>query len=111
VPLSRRSFLISAALPAAASLSCRKFGPSGTPDEQLATLLGLSTGERSWIEAMTPEDRAHLLGTLSTGTASDDRRSRQLLFRLIEPRDRLFAYVGYPPVNRRRSVCDGLLRE
>jgi hypothetical protein len=109
VPLTRRSFLIATALPAAASVSsCRRAGP---PEQELAALLGLSAEERSWLAAMTPDDQAHLLAALSAGAADSDRRSRDLLFGLVQPRDRLFAYVGYPPVNRRRSVCDGLLRE
>ena len=109
MPLTRRSFLLATALPAAASLSsCRQ---AGTPEEELTARLGLSADERSWIAALTPDDRAHLLATLSAGTADSDRRSRELLFGLVQPRDRLYAYVGYPPVNRRRSGCDGLLRE
>jgi hypothetical protein len=109
VAWSRRSFLwFAAALPAAASVSsCRH----RNPEEELVDFLGLTAEERGWVSHLSAGDQRYLLKALSAGTAANDRRARDLLFRLIQPRDRLFAYVGYPDVNARRSVCDGLLRE
>lgn len=108
VPLDRRAFLrFAAALPLSSSvISC---GEAGSPEDQLLTRLGLSAAERPWVAALGADDQQHLLAALKSGDG--DRRARELLFRLLEPRDRLFSYVGYPAVSRRRSVCDGLLRE
>ena len=105
MPVDRRTFLrLTAALPVSVSAaSCAKRAP---PDERIEELLGL---DRSWVAALAAEDREHLVTALES--RSRDRRAGDLIFRLVEPRDRLFAYVEYPAVSRRRSVCDGLLRE
>jgi hypothetical protein len=107
--LTRRAFLeLTAAASTAAIVGCRT---AATPEEQLAAALGLTADEQSWIAELTPEDRQHLLAALSSGAAGKDPRALNILFGLLRRRDRLFAFVGYPPVAARRSVCDGLLRE
>ena len=108
MPVDRRTFLrLTAALPVSVSAaSCAKRAPT---DERIVELLGLGPQDRSWVAALAAEDREHLVTALES--RSRDRRAGDMIFRLVEPRDRLFAYVEYPAVSRRRSVCDGLLRE
>lgn len=108
---TRRVFLrFAPILPVAALAACRR--PAPTPDEELTSLLQLRDGEKEWLASIREADRRELQAVLASGgDARQTRRAQDLLLRVIGPRDHLYAYVGYPKVPRRRSACDGLLRE
>jgi hypothetical protein len=82
------------------------------PDtDAVARLLGLDAAERSWLTSLNAEQLRDLRETLEKpGGQATDRASR-LVFSLVGNRSRTFAFVGYPAVNDRRSVCDGLFIE
>jgi hypothetical protein len=86
----------------------------GTPEpdaDAVARLLGLDAAERSWLGPLTPEQLRELRdGLEKPGGPARDRATR-LVFSLVGNRSRTFAFVGYPAVNDRRSVCDGLFIE
>ena len=107
---SRRAFLRCAlALPALPLVGCRE---PLTVGEELAARLGLQADQRRWLTDLTENQQQQLLAALSPGASSQVlARGERLLMKVIGPRDRLFAFVGYPPTARRRTVCDGLLRE
>jgi hypothetical protein len=82
------------------------------PDADLvARLLGLQTGERAWLDALTPAQLRDLRAALEKPGGPATSRGVQLAFALLGNRSRTFAFVGYPQVNDRRSVCDGLIIE
>jgi len=39
------------------------------------------------------------------------KQTIDLLMKVLGRRERLFPYVGYPPLPNRVTACDGLLRE
>lgn len=89
-------------------LACRASEPDA---DVVARLLGLHEDERTWLTALTPSQLQELRTALEhPGDAATDRAAR-LTFSLVGNRSRTFAFVGYPKVNDRRSVCDGLLTE
>jgi hypothetical protein len=87
---------------------------SGSPAEDvrsaLARLLGLQTpAERAWLDALAePEQRELRDGLRASGPPS--KRTIGLVLKVISRRERLFAYVGYPELQR-VGICDGLIRE
>jgi hypothetical protein len=84
----------------------------GESDEQaLVRLLGLRPEEIDWISAMSEDTRRELRAALEHPGDSRTVRAVDLTFSLMGNRGRTFAFVGYPDVADRRSVCDGLLRE
>jgi hypothetical protein len=107
---NRRAFLWGGlALPGAVLAGCRREIPAR---EQLAERLDLEPAQRRWLNELTPEQQQRLLAALSPGASREVlARGERLIMKVIGPRDRLFAFVGYPPTARRRTVCDGLLRE
>ena len=106
----RRAFLRSAlALSGVAVAGCGQ--PAVGPDE-LARRLGLQPDQRSWLKDLTADQQRELASALSARASSETlARAERLLMKVIGPRDRLFAFVGYPPTARQRTVCDGLLQE
>ena len=89
-------------------LACRA---SEADADAVVRLLGLHEDERAWLTGLTPSQLQELRSALERpGDAATDRAAR-LTFSLIGNRSRTFAFVGYPKVNDRRSVCDGLLTE
>src|SRR4051794_19719287 len=80
------------------------------PDADVVTrLLGLQTAERAWLDSLKPAELRDLRAALETPGGPATARGAQLAFALVGNRSRTFAFVGYPQVNDRRSVCDGLL--
>jgi hypothetical protein len=77
----------------------------------IARMLGLQPGELSWLERMPADTRRELRGALEQPAGERADRAVALTFSLLGTRSRTFAFVGYPAVNDRRSVCDGLLAE
>lgn len=108
--MDRRSFcqIVTSSLIAGAGCTRR---PAESPRDGLARILGLSPAERDWLQSLSSAEQQELYAML---TSSDDRRAPhtiELLMKVIGRRERLFAYVGYPPLPNRLSACDGLLRE
>ena len=81
-----------------------------TPHDGLTRLFGLEEEERTWVTALAPAEQRELYDLL-TGPDPAHARAVRLTAKLLGGRSRLFAFVGYPPVQDRRSVCDGLIRE
>ena len=105
----RRAFLRSAlALSGVTLAGCGRPRAKG----DLFALLGLQPDQRAWLNGLTADQQRELLVALSPGASRQMlARAEQLLTKVIGPRDRLFAFVGYPPTARQRTVCDGLLQE
>jgi hypothetical protein len=81
-----------------------------SPREGLVRLFDLSGDERGWLDALTEAEQRDLYDRL-TGPEAASPQAVRLVAKMLGPRSRLFAFVGYPPVQDRRSVCDGLIRE
>ena len=79
--------------------------------DAVARLLGLRPEERTWLTPLTPEQLRDLRIALESPGKQTTERATQLTFALVGSRSRTFAFVGYPKVNDKRSVCDGLFRE
>ena len=108
--MDRRSFcqIVTGSLIAATGCTRR---PAESASDGLVRILGLGPAEREWLQALSAAEQQELHATL---TSSGDRRTPrtiELLMKVIGRRERLFAYVGYPPLPNRLSACDGLLRE
>jgi len=108
--LNRRIFwrIVTGSL--AASAACTR-PPAENATAGLTRILGLGPAERDWLQALSVAEQHELYVRL---TSSEERRSARtidLLIKVIGRRERLFAYVGYPPLPNRLSACDGLLRE
>jgi hypothetical protein len=86
-------------------------GSSESDADAVARLLGLEAAERSWLAPLSPGELRDLRAGLERpgGPATD--RAAHLAFSLVGSRSRTFAFVGYPSVNDKRSVCDGLFIE
>jgi hypothetical protein len=79
--------------------------------EALAHLLGLQPPELTWLERLSPAEQRELRATLERPTADRTDRAVNVIFSMMGTRSRTFAFAGYPAVEDRRSVCDGLLAE
>jgi hypothetical protein len=88
--------------------ACRR----GEPDLQaIGRLLGLERSELSWLDALPPAAQRELRAALEQPAEGNIDRAVAHTFAVMGHRSRTFAFVGYPAVNDRRSVCDGLLPE
>jgi|SRR5687767_6500651 len=81
-----------------------------TPREGLVRLFDLGREEHGWVDTLSDAEQRELYQHLS-GSEPANARAIRLTAKLLGGRSRLFAFVGYPPVPDRRSVCDGLIRE
>jgi hypothetical protein len=110
VKVDRRSFCLAlATAPLTAAGACSTTPPVDTRTA-LAQLLTLTTpGEVKWLDVLSPDEQRELQ-TLLTSAERASRRSINLVMKVIGRRERLFAYVGYPPLER-LGACDGLIRE
>jgi hypothetical protein len=108
VSLDRREFWMSlfAVLSASAASAA---SPAQSTHDQLADVLGLKGDEARWLGDLTPAQQETLLRALRAGRPDQDTVA--LLYRVLGRRERLFAYVGYPPLPNRLVACDGLIRE
>jgi hypothetical protein len=86
-------------------------GRSESDRDAVARLLGLLPNEAAWLNPLSPAELHDLREALEKPGHQATDRAAQLTFSLVGTRSRTFAYVGYPLVNDKRSVCDGLLRE
>lgn len=106
--VSRRIVLkLLASSAAACGIGC---GQPESPREGLARLLELEGEEVAWLDVLNDLEQRDLYEGLSGGQVGAPR-TIQLLARVIQPRSRLFAFVGYPTLTNSRTVCDGLVRE
>jgi hypothetical protein len=78
--------------------------------ERLAQVLGLEGAEVAWLNDLSDRERSALLAALTSRTRPS-RATVDLLYRVLGRRERLFQYVGYPPLPNRLTACDGLIRE
>jgi hypothetical protein len=85
--------------------------PTESPREGLVRLLDLNGDEQPWLDALDGGEQRELYDLLSGPEPAASPRAVALVAKLLGPRSRLFAFVRYPPVPDRRSVCDGLIRE
>lgn len=106
--IDRRTFCTMLGGSLAAASACR--GPQETTTEALTRLLGLAPEEVVWLGALSEKQQQQLRGALDRrGTPSS--QTVDLVMMVVGRRERLFPYVGYPPMPNRLSACDGLLRE
>ena len=108
--MNRRIFCRIVASSLAASAACSR-PPAESATAGLTRILGLGPAERDWLQSLSIAEQQELYAAL---TSSEERRSARtidLLMKVMGRRERLFAYVGYPPLPDRLSACDGLLRE
>jgi hypothetical protein len=109
IDLARRSLLkLLGGCAAAGVAGC---AASETPREGLARLLDLVGEEQRWLDALTESGQRELYDLLSHSPPKATARAVRLVAKVLAPRSRLFAFVRYPTVPDRRSVCDGLIRE
>jgi hypothetical protein len=106
--IDRRDFWVLLAGGLMASASCSvPVDPAATA---LPRLLGLSPSELSWLAALNePEQQQLRDALLSRGQPTP--QTIELLMKVLGRRERLFPYVGYPPLPNSLTACDGLLRE
>lgn len=108
VEVNRRTVLkLLASCAAACGIGC---GQPESPREGLVRLLELEGEEVAWLDVLSDAEQRDLYEGLSGGQGGAPR-TIQLLAKIIQPRSRLFAFVGYPALTNRRTVCDGLVRE
>jgi hypothetical protein len=108
--LDRREFWKSLFLGlSAAAVAAAAPAPRQSTEDQLADVLGLTADEVRWLGDLKPPQQVTLLQALRAGRADPDTVA--LLYRVLGRRERLFAYVGYPPLLNRLVACDGLIRE
>jgi hypothetical protein len=105
--LSRRALLTLLGGSVAGWIGC---GRDESPRQGLVRLLGLNGDEIAWIDVLSDVEQRELHTALSSGQASTTR-TIELVTKMLRPRSRLFAFVGYPAMADKRTVCDGTLRE
>jgi hypothetical protein len=88
--------------------ACRR---SESDRDAVVKLLGLQPSEAAWLNPLNPAQLREMREALEKPGHPPADRAAQLAFSLVGTRSRTYAYVGYPLVNDKRSVCDGLLRE
>lgn len=108
--LNRRAFWQSLAVSLSAAAAFAQQRPAGSAKAELADLLSLRGDEVKWLDSLTAPQQAALLSGLRT-SGRPSRAVVDLLYRVLGRRERLFAYVGYPPLPNRLTACDGLIRE
>ncbi len=108
--LNRRAFWQSLAVSLSAAAAIAQPRPAGSATAELADLLSLRGDEVKWLDSLTAPQQAALLSGLRT-SGRPSRQVVDLLHRVLGRRERLFAYVGYPPLPNRLTACDGLIRE
>jgi hypothetical protein len=108
--MDRRAFcsLVAASIVGAGQGCGRR--PGEAPEAGLVRLLNLQPAETPWLDALSPRDRQALYDALTAGKPISEH-GVDLLMKVLGRRERLFAYVGYPPATNSLSACNGLLRE
>jgi hypothetical protein len=109
VKVDRRSFCLSIATSVGTAAACSRV-PAEAPRTGLVRLLGLAGAEEVWLDALSPDEQRELHDAITAPGGRPSGRSVDLLMKVLSRRERLFAYVGYPELQR-VGMCDGLLRE
>jgi hypothetical protein len=73
-------------------------------------LLGLRPDEAAWLGVLGENEQIALRDALAK-SGSPSAHTIELLMKVLGRRERLFPYVGYPPLPNHLTACDGLLRE
>jgi hypothetical protein len=109
VRVDRRSFCLTLAASLGTAGAC---SPSRIeePRPGLVRLLGLTGAEETWLDALSAAEQRELHDALTAPGRRASRRTVGLVMKVLGRRERLFAYVGYPELQR-VGVCDGLIRE
>ncbi len=81
------------------------------PRDGLARLFDLVGEEQRWVDALSQAEQRELYDLVSRPEPVVNPRAVGLVAKFLGPRSHLFAFVRYPAVVDRRSVCDGLIRE
>jgi hypothetical protein len=108
--MNRRSFCQIVTGSLVAGVACTR-QPGESASDGLARLLGLGPAEHGWLRSLSAAEQQELYVGLTSSQDRHSARMIELLMKVIGRRERLFAYVGYPPLPNRLSACDGLLRE
>ena len=66
--------------------------------------------QANWLDVLHEAEQADLYTAL-TNPGEATPRAVGLLVKVLAPRSRLLAFVGYGQRPNRRTVCDGLFRE
>jgi hypothetical protein len=82
-----------------------------TDVEAVVRLLGLQAAEQPWLASLDAAQLRDLRAALEHAEGPAVDRAVNLTFAAMGTRSRTFAFVGYPEVNDKRSLCDGLLSE
>jgi hypothetical protein len=108
--MNRRIFcrIVSSSLVAGAA--CTRTPAEGA-NQGLVRILGLGPAERDWLRSLSAAEQQELYAALTSSQERRSARTIELIMKVVGRRERLFAYVGYPPLPNRLSACDGLLRE
>lgn len=106
--MKRRTFCTILAGTVVGSAGCTS--RSALSETSLATLLDLTPAEAAWLDVLSNNEREELRERLADAALRASPRTVQLLLKVLDRRDRLFAYVGYPP-SVATGLCDGLLEE
>ena len=106
--LDRRTLL--SLLSGAAAAGLAACAPSESPRQGLIRLLGLANDQTDWLDVLDEADQSDLYVAL-VGPGEASSRAIGLLAKVLSPRSRLMAFVGYGQASNRRAVCDGLFRE
>ena len=105
--LSRRALLALLGGSVAGWIGC---GPAESPRQGLVRLLGLNGDEIAWLDVLSDVEQRDLHTALLSGQTGTTRTT-ELVTKMLRPRSRLFAFVDYPAMADKRTVCDGTLRE
>jgi hypothetical protein len=107
---NRRGFF-ALTMGAAATGACSRSAPTEAPQAGLVRLLGLHPDEVAWLNVLSDMEKQALHEALANPRGAPAPETVGLLMKVLGPRERLFAYVGYPALPDSLRACDGLLRE
>lgn len=107
--IDRREFCLSIAASLAVGQACSK-EPEEPARDTLDRMLGLTRDQTRWVDSLSPAQQVELRDRLVDPVARAERHTIQLLMKIFSPRERLYAYVGYPQIEQ-LGACDGLIRE
>jgi hypothetical protein len=109
VRVDRRSFCLSIAASLGTAGACTH-ARTEEPRTGLIRLLGLTGAEAVWLDVLSADEQRELHEAIDAPGGHASRRTVDLVMKVVGRRERLFAYVGYPELQR-VGVCDGLIRE
>jgi hypothetical protein len=109
VKVDRRSFCLTIAASLGTGAAC---SPTRVeePRPGLVRLLGLTGAEEAWLDVLSADEQRELHDAINAPGGRASRRTVDLVMKVLSRRERLFAYVGYPELQR-VGLCDGLIRE